>query len=548
MRPGRRRYAGLVARAGVALAGVVLAGVVLAGVALAAAGGRPGSVPAATPVPPRPRLVVGAKRFTESAVLAEVMAQLVERHLGVEVERRFNLAGTDICFGALANGAIDLYVEYSGTALRSLLGDQRRLAAAAALAVVRAGLERRFGVAVLAPFGFDNSYALAMRRDRAFELGITQLSDLGRHPLRFGFSHEFVGRADGLAGLRQQYALQVARLVELDHDLAYRALDEGAIDVLDAYGTDAKLSGGRLLVLADDLGFFPPYEGVPLVRREALRRFPGLESTLALIAGRIDTDTMRRLNAEVEGLGRTPANVATRLLLRLGLTDVTMGRDVRSRGLLALLLARRGITLRLAGQHLLLTGLATLLACLIGVPLGLVAARRARVATLVLGVVGVLQTVPSLALLAFMLPLFGIGTRPAIVALLIYGLLPIVRNTIAGLRAVEPRLLEVGRGLGMTPAQLLRRVELPLAVPVILAGIRTAAVITVGTATLAAFIGAGGLGEPIVSGLSMNDFRLVLSGALPAALLALALDGALWALERLATPRGLRLAAARSRR
>lgn len=524
-----------------------VAGLVAATLALALGGGGAGGVGGASALaatPPPARLVVGAKRFTESAILAEVMAQLVERQLGLEVDRRFNLAGTDICFGALAHGAIDLYVEYSGTALRSILGDRRELAAAPALVVVRAALERRFGVAALAPIGFDNTYALAMRRDRAFELGITRLSDLAQRPLRFGFSPEFVGRADGLPGLRRTYALQVAQLVELDHDLGYRALKEGAIDVLDVYATDAKLSGDQLLVLVDDQHFFPPYEAVPLVRRDALQRFPGLESTLSLIAGRIDADTMRQLNAEVEGLGRTPNQVAARLLWRLGLGTAAAHHDARPRGFGGLMRARARKTLSLAGQHLLLTGVATLLACLIGVPLGVVAARRARLASLVLGLAGALQTVPSLALLAFMLPIFGIGTRPAIVALLIYGLLPIVRNTITGLRAVRPRLLEVGLGLGMTRGQLLRRVELPLAVPVILAGVRTATVITVGTATLAAFIGAGGLGEPIVSGLSMNDFRLVLSGALPAALLALALDAALFGLERLATPRGLRLASA----
>lgn len=519
-----------------------LAWLCLAGVGAAAPG--PAASAALRDQPPQARrLVVGAKRFTENAILAELMAQLIEQHLGLTVERRINLAGSDICFGALTTGAIDLYAEYSGTALRSLLGDERRLVAAATLATVRAALEARFGVAVLAPFGFDNTYALAMRRDRAFELGITQLSDLSRHALRYGLSHEFVRRVDGLPGLQRQYALRVARVIELDHDLAYRALSEGAIDVLDAYGTDAKLSNERLFVLVDDQRFFPPYEAVPLVRREALRRLPGLESTLALLAGRIDADTMRKLNAEVEGLGRTPADVARRLLRRLGLSRVTLGRDARARSFAELMIARRRVTLELAGQHLLLTGVATLLACLIGIPLGLLVARRPRLATLVLGVAGVLQTVPSLALLAFLLPLFGIGARPAIVALVIYGLLPIVRNTIAGLRGVAPRLLEVGRGLGMTPLQLLRRVELPLAAPVILAGVRTATVISVGTATLAAFIGAGGLGEPIVSGLSMNDYRLVLSGALPAALLALALDAALWGLERVATPRGLRRAA-----
>ncbi|MFN8643877.1 MAG: ABC transporter permease [Candidatus Binatia bacterium] len=201
---------------------------------------------------------------------------------------------------------------------------------------------------------------------------------------------------------------------------------------------------------------------------------------------------------------------------------------------------RRAVTARLTAQHLLLTGTALLAAIAVGVPLGIAAARRPLLANLALSSAGVLQTIPSIALLAFMLPLFGIGTAPAIAALFLYGLLPILRNTVAGLRGVDAGLLEIGRGLGMRPRDLRWRVELPLAAPVMLAGIRTAAVISVGTATLAAFIGAGGLGDPIVTGLSVTDVNLVLSGALPAALLAIAVDLALHGVERLATPKGLR--------
>lgn len=492
------------------------------------------------------RLVVGAKKFTESAVLAELMAQLLERYLGARVERRLNLGGTDIAFGALVRGDIDLYAEYTGTALRALLHDERRLGAAATLAVVSRALARQDGVVVLAPFGFDNSYALAMRRDRARALGIERISDLrGKQP-RFGVSHEFARRVDGLAGLTAAYGFHPASVVHMEHDLAYQALADGVVDVADAYTTDARLADDRLIVLRDDRRFFPPYEAAPFTRRELLRRAPGVAWVLALLAGRIDDATMRRLNAEVELRRHSAASVATRFLGDLGLVRRQTTAAPRRTGLLALLWQRRWRTLQLTGQHLLLTGVAVLGACLFGIPLALLVSRRRRSATLTIGAAGVLQTIPSIALLAFMLPLFGIGARPAIVALFLYGLLPIVRNTVAGLRSVDPHLLEVALGVGMTRAQRLWRVELPLAAPVILAGVRTAAVINVGTATLAAFIGAGGLGEPIVTGLSMSDFDLVLSGALPAALLALLIDGVLGGVERLATPRGMRLAARRA--
>jgi len=250
---------------------------------------------------------------------------------------------------------------------------------------------------------------------------------------------------------------------------------------------------------------------------------------------------MRQMNHHVEDERRTPADAAAMFLNGLGLSEKEPAGAARERGFFALLWQRRTITLRLAAWHLTMTGIAEALACVVAIPLGIGASRRPRLATAALGSAGVLQTIPSIALLAFMLPFFGIGARPAIVALFLYGLLPILRNTVTGLRGVDPKLIEVGLGLGMRPRQLLWQVELPLAAPVILAGVRTSSVINIGTATLAAFIGAGGLGDPIVTGLTVTDTNLVLTGALPAALLALLVDGALSLVERAATPRGLRL-------
>ena len=198
---------------------------------------------------------------------------------------------------------------------------------------------------------------------------------------------------------------------------------------------------------------------------------------------------------------------------------------------------------RLVFEHLRLTGIAVLLAALIAVPLGIAATRRPLLRRIALGVASTLQTVPSLALLAFLitLPGFGLDGTTAVVALFLYALLPILRNTHAGLTAVDGELIEAARGLGLTPRQVLLRVQLPLATGTLLAGLRTATVTSIGVATLAAFIGAGGLGELIVEGLYLNDPRLILAGALPAALLALGADGLLGLLERRLTPRGLRI-------
>jgi osmoprotectant transport system permease protein len=196
--------------------------------------------------------------------------------------------------------------------------------------------------------------------------------------------------------------------------------------------------------------------------------------------------------------------------------------------------------LRRTGEHLALVGISLLAAILVAVPLGIVAARRARLGQVVLGVTGIIQTIPALALLVVMIPLFGIGTRPAIVALFLYSLLPIVRNTAAGLNGIAPELRESARALGLEPGARLRLVELPLALPSILAGIKTSAVINVGTATLGALIGAGGYGQPILTGIRLDDAGLILQGALPAAGLALVAQGLFEAAERWAVPRGLR--------
>ncbi|CAH0122761.1 MULTISPECIES: ABC transporter permease [unclassified Paenibacillus] len=193
------------------------------------------------------------------------------------------------------------------------------------------------------------------------------------------------------------------------------------------------------------------------------------------------------------------------------------------------------------GQHIILVLLSMLIAIVIGIPAGILISRVPSLKGWVLGVASILQTIPSLALLGFMIPLFGIGTRTAVAALFLYSLLPIIRNTFTGIKDVNPSVIEAARGMGMTQSQILFRIELPLALSVIMAGIRTATVINIGTATLAAFIGAGGLGEFIFLGITRNIDALIFLGALPAALLALLIDYLLGMVERATTPRGLKI-------
>ena len=381
-----------------------------------------------------------------------------------------------------------------------------------------------------APLGFRNTYAIAIPEPLGARLKLRRVSDLRDHPqLRLGFSSEFMDRGDGWPGLRERYRLPQQDVRGLDHDLAYRGLAAGQIDATEAYTTDAEIAHYGLRVLADDLGWFPDYQAILLYRADLATRAPQVVERLRRLEGTINEPTMAALNARVKLAGETEAQAAAGFLReRLGLTA-----QARPAGLWESLRVR---TL----EHLGLVTVSLAAAILAAVPLGIVAARRPRLGTLVLGLVGILQTIPSLALLVFLIPALGIGWPPAVVALFLYSLLPIVRNTHAGLLDIPLPLRESADVLGLTPGARLRRVELPLAATSILAGIKTAAVINVGTATLAALIGAGGYGQPILTGIRLDDTALIMQGAIPAALLALLIQALFnWA-ERRVVPRGLR--------
>ncbi|MFQ5693902.1 MAG: glycine betaine ABC transporter substrate-binding protein, partial [Nitrospinota bacterium] len=466
-----------------------------------------------------------------------------EDYAGLPVTRRFNLAGTQVLFEGLRTGVIDVYPEYTGTGLVSILKTPAEGGAAAVLARVRREFRRRWNLVWLAPLGFENAYEIAVRKDLAERLRLRTLSDLAAvsGTLRAGFGYEFVGRPDGLPGLKKVYGLRFAEVRRIQQTLKYQAAAAGRVDVIDVYTTDGRLALAGLQILEDDRGFFPPYEAAPLVRSDLLRERPEVGRALALLSGLLDAETMRRLNRRLQEDREPVPRVARDALAALGLAAGPKRRETagrRSPGLPAYLWTERRALGARTLEHLGMVSASLALAALVAVPLGLALERRRRAAEAVIRGIGVTQTIPSIALLAFMIPLLGVGVRPAIVALWVYALFPIVRNTYTGVRGADPAAVEAASALGMTPAQVLWRVRLPLAAPVIMAGVRTSAVITVGTATLAAFIGAGGLGEPIVTGLQLTDTTLILSGALPAAVLALLVDGFLALVERALRPRG----------
>jgi osmoprotectant transport system permease protein len=497
-------------------------------------------------------IVIGSKPFTESRLLAEIMAQMLEAKTDLEVERRFGLAGTKIVFAALQTGEVDIYPEYTGTGWTVMLKRTTNIRSSLrAFLEVQREFEERYQLKWLAPFGFSNSYALAMSKKKAKELGITRISDLVPHQanLSAGVSHEFLKREDGFPGLKATYGLELGDVKGMEHGLAYKAIRTGKIDIIDAYTTDGKLLIYDVEVLEDDRHAFPPYDAAPLMRSDTLERHPEIGKVLAVLAFRLDAERMRKLNHDAEERGGAFAEVAAEFLVAEKLlekqADATITPTQAKQSFLGYMWGNRGnITNRIL-EHLLLTALAVLLAIFLGVPLGVALTRRTTAAPAVLGAAGVIQTIPGLAMLAFMIPIpgLGLGMRSAVVALFLYALLPIVRNAFTGIQEVDQDLVEAARAMGLTNGQVLMRVELPLALRTVMAGIRTSTVITVGVATLAAFIGAGGLGDPIVTGLQLDDIYLILSGAVPAALLAVIVDGALGLLEKRLVPAGMRAAA-----
>lgn len=465
-------------------------------------------------------IVVGSKKFTESYVLGGIAKTVLER-AGFVVQERAGMGGTIILWQALRGGQIDVYPEYTGTIDEEILKTNQSLSEDE----MRKALAT-FGVGMSADLGFNNTYALVMRRTEADRLGVRTISDLRQHPdLTVGLTHEFLDRQDGWRPLAATYRLTMPNVSGIDHAIGYAALTNGSMDVKDAYSTDAKIQENDLVVLRDDLHFFPEYKAVFLYRLEldpraidALNRFD-----------RIDEAKMISLNAAAE---RTKDYAFAASLYFHPTADESAPRHDLARNL------TRWIT-----RHLELAGISLLLSILIGLPLGIIASRGGAIGQVILAVVGMIQTIPSLALLALLVPVpfLGISATTAIVALFLYGLLPIVRNTATGLQDIPSALRDSAVALGLEPAARLRKIYLPLASRTILAGIKTSAVINIGTATLAALIGAGGLGEPILSGLNLNDHATILEGAIPAALLALLVQGLFDLLDRFLIPRGLRL-------
>lgn len=465
-------------------------------------------------------IVVASKKFTENIILADIAGRLLKEK-GYSVEHRAELGGTRVLWNALLNGEIDLYPEYSGTISQEIFaGSQFQN-----FKQVGDKLDS-LGIAIIGPLGFNNTYALGMLKTRAKTLNINKISDLARQPqLVFGFTNEFMDRADGWPALQKSYQLPQKNVQGLDHDLAYRGLASGALDVIDLYSTDAEILYYDLAVLQDNLNHFPEYQALYLVRKNLIQQDQEIRNTLRLLVSRINEAEMVKMNARAK-IDKIPsAQVAGDFLnSHFGIAVNNNKITFWDR------LVRRTL------EHLLLVSISLSAAIIIAIPLGIMAVKVKRTGQIILGAAGIIQTIPSLAILVFMIPLLGIGAEPAMMALFLYSLLPIIRNTYSGIQDIPDSISESAVAIGLTNRERLRFVELPLAARSILAGIKTASVINVGTATLGALIGAGGYGQPILTGIRLDDMGLILEGAVPAAILALVVQGVFDMFEKWVVP------------
>ena len=461
--------------------------------------------------PKEKNTVVGSKRFTESYVLGEII-NVTLRDAGVQAVHRQGLGNTVVVTQALTTGQIDVYPEYTGTILREIL---KRPEIYASLNELNTWLKPK-GLKVAIPLGFNNTYALAIRAEQARALGLRRISDITnlaaeqQSSLRIALSPEFKTRTDGWPALVQAYNLKIKSEKVLEHGLAYDALVSGDADIVDAYSTDAAIARNDLVLLEDDKQVFPRYDAVLLMRSD----FD--EKPLQNLAGKINEATMAKLNGLAES-GLSFEKVA-RGFLHASADDQNNPTHL-SRFFKLLLAPDFFSALR---NHVLLVVISSAMAFLVGIPLGILAHRRSRYSRWILGGVSILQTIPSLALLTILIAVLDqIGAAPAVVALFIYGLLPIVNATYISLVEVPSNLKEAASALGCKKWQLLFLIELPFAKPIIMTGVASATVISVGTCTIAALVGAGGFGDRIVAGLAVNDQALMLAGAIPAAVLAL---------------------------
>lgn len=488
-------------------------------------------------------VVIGSKIFSESIILAEIAAILLEDK-GVKVIRKTNLGGTKVVFDALKGGEIDIYPDYTGTGYVMILKESGQTDPETIYDIVSEEFDREWGIVWSRPLGFNNTYALAVRANDERFKSINLIGQLkNTKNLRLAAPHEFMERVDGFTPFSEHYSLNFdqEKISSLDAGLMYSAIRDKQVDIIMSYSTDGRIKAYNLKLLKDDKSFFPPYFAAYLARKTIMKSVPEIQEVFDELEQNISEKEMVEMNDLVDREKRDPAEVARNFLILKGLIEGKVTKTSIKKNFFAYAKSKKKYLYRIFKEHLILSFGALIFAILFSVPMGVLLTRKPTIASIVFPMINTIQTIPSLALLGFLIPILGIGLTPAILALFLYSLLPLVRNTYTGIDSVDNDFVEASRGIGLTDWQILFRVEIPLAMPVILAGVRTASVIVIGTATLAALVGAGGLGDPIFRGVATVNSNLILLGAIPSALLAVAADKLLGMAESKLVSKGLRL-------
>ena len=490
------------------------------------------------------KVIIGSKIFTENILLSEILSILLEENYGFKVIRQFNLGGTKLVFDSLRNAEIDIYPEYTGTGYTMLLKLSGETNPRKTYKIVKKQFLKKFQLVWSLPLGFENTYALTVRKSDPRFKKINSIEGLKgqTHLFKIGMDHEFMERKDGFQNFVKKYSLEFEKnyLKTMDQGLMYSALKNKKVDMVMAYSTDGRIKSFNLKALKDNRKFFPSYEVAYLTRSAILQQFPQLKKAFKELEGNITEKEIISLNNQVDQLKYETYQVARNFLIKKNLLIDDL-QDLKNDSVIDYYISKREYFFKIFYEHILLICVSLFLALLVAIPIGILANYNSKVEKLVFITVNTLQTIPSLALLAIFIPFLGIGFLPAIVTLFIYSLLPIIRNTFEGIKNIDRSFIEAGAGVGLNTIQILRFIQIPLALPVILAGVRTSAVIVVGTATLAAFIGAGGLGDPIFRGIATLNSKLIFLGAVPACLLAIILDRTLTLLEKVMVSKGLKL-------
>ena len=490
------------------------------------------------------QLTIGSKIFTENILLAEMLSLLLEEKYNFKIIRKFGLGGTKLVFDSLKNGHIDIYPEYTGTGYTMLLRRSGETNPRKIYHIVKIEFLKKFQMVWSLPLGFENTYALAVRLEDSRFQAIHSISQLkgSTHLLRLGVGHEFVERKDGFDNFSKKYQLFFPKdkVVTMNSALMYSALDNQEVDMIMAYSTDGRIQAFKLRTLKDDRSFFPSYEAAYLTRQNVIEAWPEVSAAFVDLENNITEKKMISLNNQVDQLDYGLSQTARNFLIKERLL-VDKGHKLQKVSLIDYYLSKQRYFFKILVEHLILVFVSLFFALCVSIPIGIWAVRNSKVEKVVFSLVNTVQTVPSIALLGLLIPLLGIGFAPAVLALFLYSLLPLIRNTFEGIKNVDGSYIEASAGIGLTAWQILIFVQMPLALPVIMAGVRTAAVIVIGMATLAAYIGAGGLGDPIFRGIATLDSRLIFLGAIPACLLAVVLDAGIAFLENLVISRGLRL-------